>query len=750
MKKFILSFIIFLTVFLTFLYQIKHVFLENSKFENFQLTLLIQNVPINERYINKRLLCGHKIAIEFKAKENNLAIIEFLFNNYQKINNDRIIFRIRERGTKVWYYENIYDSSKFDIGQFYPFGFPPISESKGKVYEIEILSIKGTEKDSISISPTAKYFQAKYSFPKNYLNQNKKIIPYFIFNKLKNILIFFKPIDIVRVILVLFIEYSFLKMLSKFYKVFLSKKKLSISKLLFKILFFLKNNILIIFIVIFYSLTRLQFLGYSQYWDANWYLELLDGAINSITSERFNLINMIKVFLKDFNVLGHPSMGYMGIMSLTQILNRGNVVFLNVGNMLLSIIAIWAFYKIVTYFYPNKIIENVLITIIFVFNPLFYATSIFFNLDFPLLVFSILLFESYIFKRKFWYIFWSTMLVFSKETGIFIYLSFFSSFNYFEIVKKGKFFNKDKILRIIYLFIPIILFLFYLFYSKGQLWNNESSSFDESFKFVWRNNCNFCIGFNLTNIKTRLFQIYIMNFSWLMSSIIIFSIIKSIISRKKILNTFDENKKHLSKVILFVFIFFVLFNLLVVVMNFPRYVVTSVFFLILIFYFSNDFLFSKTMLIKKLFLFIIAVLMFIQTFKAIDPSPQILFGSRYIGKNVSSPIFGSNDGMVFNSEFIFIDKITNMININSSKDIGLINDKYTSYFFKNLKFVGSLENLDELFTRGYEKLRYVYVPWLSSKEDFFLKVNNLYAIKNSEIFDYKGFYVEVYDLEKVF
>ena len=59
----------------------------------------------------KKLLFGQRIQGEFKSMENNLGIVAVRFDTSQRNDNERINFRLKEKGEGDWYYENIYHSS---------------------------------------------------------------------------------------------------------------------------------------------------------------------------------------------------------------------------------------------------------------------------------------------------------------------------------------------------------------------------------------------------------------------------------------------------------------------------------------------------------------------------------------------------------------------------------------------------------------------------------------------------------------
>lgn len=131
---------------------------------------------------DKRILAHQKIQGEFTATNNRLGIVEIKFNVFYETIHDTLIFRIKEKGDTDWYYQSEHNNIVQTQG-FFPFGFPVISNSKNKIYEFELESVFGNDERALSLSSQSPFFLTKYSFPLNYLKQNKKEIGSFILAK---------------------------------------------------------------------------------------------------------------------------------------------------------------------------------------------------------------------------------------------------------------------------------------------------------------------------------------------------------------------------------------------------------------------------------------------------------------------------------------------------------------------------------------------------------------------------------------
>jgi hypothetical protein len=133
-----------------------------------------------------KLLKGDKLAGEFKAAENNLGIVSVKFQTFIRppySNEDFLIFRLREKGSRKWYYENKYrDGLIYDMPIF-PFGFPKIINSQGKTYQFEIQSINGSQDNSVALSDRGQILFSKYQVSKSLLLHDKKEFGIFIIKK---------------------------------------------------------------------------------------------------------------------------------------------------------------------------------------------------------------------------------------------------------------------------------------------------------------------------------------------------------------------------------------------------------------------------------------------------------------------------------------------------------------------------------------------------------------------------------------
>ena len=130
---------------------------------------------------------GDLIYGEFIAHEDNLGAIAVPVTTFNRINNDIIVFQLKEKGSKDWYCFNKYFTDRFPDNEPYPFGFPVIKNSKGKIYEFEIYSVNGIPNNAIGFLKNRQYFFSRYTFDRHTVIQSKKSILQFALTKSENL-----------------------------------------------------------------------------------------------------------------------------------------------------------------------------------------------------------------------------------------------------------------------------------------------------------------------------------------------------------------------------------------------------------------------------------------------------------------------------------------------------------------------------------------------------------------------------------
>jgi len=155
-------------------------FLSSIIFNNkLSFSVLLYNHSTNDiqKLPEGKFLKGDQIKGEFKAKDNNLGLLSLRFDQYAKhdfASEDVVLFRLREKGDKEWYYTNNYRASLLDKNLTLLIGFPLISDSKGKIYQFEIESQLGNQNNALEISRKKTAFFTGYQYSKREILKSRQ------------------------------------------------------------------------------------------------------------------------------------------------------------------------------------------------------------------------------------------------------------------------------------------------------------------------------------------------------------------------------------------------------------------------------------------------------------------------------------------------------------------------------------------------------------------------------------------------
>ncbi len=112
---------------------------------------------------NQKLTKGKSISGEFRARENDLGIIEIKIDDVSGVGVEDILeFSLREKGKAEFLYRKTYKSGAMRDNRRFPFGFPLVKDSKGKTYQFELRSLSGTLENAVILSKEAPIYTTKY------------------------------------------------------------------------------------------------------------------------------------------------------------------------------------------------------------------------------------------------------------------------------------------------------------------------------------------------------------------------------------------------------------------------------------------------------------------------------------------------------------------------------------------------------------------------------------------------------------
>jgi len=135
-------------------------------FHDVRPTMLVQysSVKPQTQVFWDEILPKKPFVFAFTADEDNLGSVEVRFRSYKRQDNYALLFQLQEVGTTNMIYEHIYYLFPFEQERLFPFGFPVISDSRGKHYEITLSSI-GSKDIPVAVSHAYPSVTAKYYEP---------------------------------------------------------------------------------------------------------------------------------------------------------------------------------------------------------------------------------------------------------------------------------------------------------------------------------------------------------------------------------------------------------------------------------------------------------------------------------------------------------------------------------------------------------------------------------------------------------
>jgi hypothetical protein len=142
------------------------------------------------------------------------------------------------------------------------------------------------------------------------------------------------------------------------------------------------------------------------YWDAENYA----GCISDAVQKPFDLLN--------FRCFGHPSIVYLFVLGLAQRLSPWTVSLAYAANALLGAASIIAFHGLIRRLLPQRSsVEYGLVTALYAFMPVFVVHAIFLNIDYGVTAFFVL-FLYFLVAGRFWLAsVFGVATIFSKEVG---------------------------------------------------------------------------------------------------------------------------------------------------------------------------------------------------------------------------------------------------------------------------------------------------------------------------------------------
>lgn len=435
-----------------------------------------------------------------------------------------------------------------------------------------------------------------------------------------------------------------------------------------------------IFIIILICLiTRLPLFRQLQRWDsAIYYIGIYDAGMNFDFS--------FESVWNYFRLASHPTFAYIFFMLIGEFLFPAKVTGVLIVNLFMTMAALVFIYKMFRgYWCSMPKILAIIFTIVISVTPLFWGTFSYINVDYTLILFFVYLMYAEYKEQKIMMTFWSIALFLNKETGWPIVMGYYMAYliKLWKGVKGRRI--KQKIAGVfrdgmVRGMVASLLVVCVLVIQQGGLtgWLGTGTTrniFASREAIAEKGTIVHAFGFYPEYIVCKFKQIFILNFMWIPTLIIITSIIYCIVKHTK-------GWKKISNVsgMVYALVMFVLFNILYITAALSRYTIFSTVILwliaLILLYYVWEPVFSKIKLMAECTVFI--VLLTIQTFVYIDPFSNVLFNRIDSGKGTILSTYmdvdNYSDSIVNNYRYSYLDNLLDkmLIEVDYDKDMQIV------------------------------------------------------------------------------
>lgn len=409
------------------------------------------------------------------------------------------------------------------------------------------------------------------------------------------------------------------------------------------------------------TLIRLPMFTHMQRWDGGFYYTHLHKACIQFDFTWQSVWD-------NFRLAQHPTLSYSLIMLIGEFLFPGKVTGVLLVQLILTVAGILCIYLLLRRYWCHMApAPAMLLTLLISVTPLFLGTFSYINVDYTLLIFFIFMLYAVSERKMILVIFWTIAVMLNKETGWAIAAGYYMGYfvgTWFEEKNEGfreklKRLGKNKMLYII--LASALVLGFYMIRQEGiSGWFSygKYSSFFASRADIQELGMEVnAVGIYPAYIFYRLGQMFLLNFMWVPTVIILTSCVLLIRNKGKM---WGKGIRNLWGVIGSLVVF-VLFSCLYITYALVRYTVFSsviwwILAVLLLYYVIAPYLKGQ---ILTAGLGVAAVLLLIQNVIYIDPISNLLYDRLDTGKgkilcaNMETDYYG--DAIVTNYRFNYLD-----------------------------------------------------------------------------------------------
>ncbi|MDD4627963.1 MAG: hypothetical protein PHE68_01045 [Candidatus Peribacteraceae bacterium] len=508
----------------------------------------------------------------------------------------------------------------------------------------------------------------------------------------------------------------------------------------------------LLLVIILLLCTIIPFFGVTPFYDGISFVNCFNSGVEQPI---FNPLN--------FRCAGHP-FGFLLLIGLTQYIDYQNMMLVHLLNLCIAVGGIIAFYKLLKLFLPHDTrIEQILLTAMYALAPLTVIHIIQPAFDFGLMVFFVIFLYFLLTGKRWWASLIALAVLFTKETGIAVYIGTLSIYALVYILTEGKPW-KERVRSLINMWplcIPGLITIAYYAMLPFLLTENDGIFFPN-----WKGgetvSLRNILDFDISNVSMQAYLkfIFVLNFNWLLSIFVLAFLLIAFFQRKKASELLGGRN--------ILFTLFLLLTAVVIVTRFrpyfnPRYILLSYPVLLLSFAQALLFFFRKRFMRLSLLLIIFS-LIYCSNFRTIDPLSRWTFGTFSVGAKKMlkiAPSINQKDALVYNLESTDISYAQEKLIDDLSPDQNhvLFNDvKWTivgparPFLQFRRRFPANIQityDQTEITIEGSRKfkdpklLHYVDYPNFQKGEGFeYMKSH--YALDSVKTYEHNGFQITLY------
>lgn len=416
-----------------------------------------------------------------------------------------------------------------------------------------------------------------------------------------------------------------------------------------KLLDFLRHNFLVFLVITLFVVFSLETINAWAMWDARVYYSFPYG--NSDIQRMVETYESNLSSFYDLYIAGHASAGYSLWLLLFQMFKPGYEM-VQVADIALACVSIYAYYKIVNYFMHDKSklsIFSVILTLPYAFSPFVLGMVGNINVDSITTYLLVVFIASSLYKMECLEIITATALCFTKETAVIYYCMYILAKILLEFGQKEntglKTFLELSVgnLKNYVYSIPVILWIILYCLNPSGGWGNGEGS-----GILWNNQGMHCFGFNKTIIMAKLKQVFLLNFNWVFWLFIIVAVYMRLRDKRK--KACEGSLKVLPLSLTGIAV--IIFGIIYITCTHARYITP----LIPSLYLVSTILFLSYGKILYAFSGGISLILLLQCFLGIDPVMKVVFPSMCVGQTKIYSMYEHNimsfsDCIVYNRQY---------------------------------------------------------------------------------------------------